>query len=289
MIDAPHFSPLPNEIWIPGWAPANSLTAFKKLHIPKAANMLWFTAIGAGGSGGMPGVGAAAVGAGGGQAGGVTHLIVSASVLPKVLYVLAGVGAVGATSPGAGVFGTITYLSCQPLTNDEDCICRADGGQYGAGTGAGGSTGVAASIANMDMATQGTWIASAGQAGGAGTTTNGTAIAVATSLFISAGAGGGGSSGGTGGNQTSASALYPTISGGATGDNPGGNGIILNRPLICIGGAGGGGINGAGSGANRGGNGGGYGSGGGGGGNAASGVSGNGGNGAPGLLIMRWW
>lgn len=95
---------------------------------------------------------------------------------------------------------------------------------------------------------------------------------------------GGGSSAGTGGNVTGAGP-FPTISGGASGLNPGKGGMMLPKPFGGTGGSGGGGINGAGTGANFGGPGA-IGCGGGGGGNAASGTPGEGGKGGPGYCLI---
>lgn len=287
MIDARHLVG-PNEIWFTGWA-SNNTSEWRPIYIPKEANFLYFRIIAGGGGGARPNAAAATSGGGGGGASGVTHITMPASILPKVIYASIGLGGLGATANNtAGANGIASYLSCMPSTNDEDVIILASPGNGGAAAGTAGTAGAIAAIANMDMATHGIWYAIAGVAGAAGAATNGSAVTAIVSTFITGGAGGGGSSAGTGGNITSASGLYPTLSGGASGDNPGANGIWMPRPFICLGGAGGGGIAAAGTGANRGGNGGGFGSGGGGGGNATT-TSGNGGNGAPGQLLMRWW
>ena len=285
--DAKHLPGAPNELWIPGFSNSTT-TGWQPIAVPLGAQMLYFRIIAGGGGGARPNAAAATAGGGGGGCSSVTSILIPANVLPKTLYCCIGLGGTGATANNtAGTDGTASYLSCVPSANDEDVIIYANSGRGGAAAGTAGPAGAIAAIASMDMATHGVWYAAVGLAGGAGATTNGTAISVANSLFISPGAGGGGSSAGTGGDQTSGSGLYPTISGGASGNNPGNHGIWLPRPFICIGGAGGGGINGSG-GSNTGGDGGGFGSGGGGGGNGTS-NSGNGGNGAPGLLIMRWW
>lgn len=287
--DARHLVMGTRDIWIPGFS-SSTTTGWMPLVIPKEAQMVHFTLIAGGGGGGRPNVAAATAGAGGGGCSGVTHWSGSVSTIGRMLYVSIGLGGAGATANNTpGVSGSASYVSLRPTTIGEEVLCYANSGGGGNQSGTAGVAGSNALIGSMDLAHLGIWTASAGQAGGGGAATNGSSVAVATSTFISGGAGGGGSSGGNGGSQISGSARYPTLSGGATGDNPGANGIALRDPLTFIGGAGGGGINGAGTGANRGGNGGGYGSGGGGGGNATSGVSGNGGNGAPGLLIVRWW
>lgn len=266
---------------------------FQRIEIPKQANFIWFTAIGPGGGGGRPTAAAATSGAGGGGSGGVVHGVFMARDLPKTLYALVYTGGLGATANGTngGSAGLATWINTTPATVTQDTLLYAVGGGGGAAAGTGGSAGSAGPIANMRLASLAIWLnATAGQAGGAGSTTNGTEINVATSCFCSAGAGGGGSSGGAGGNQISNSVLYPTISGGANGGGGNGgvgaSGIFLPRPFVCIGGAGGGGSTGANGGA--GGSAGGYGAGGGGGGNGPT-TSGNGGNGGDGLVIMRWW
>lgn len=285
MIDVGHLVG-PRELWVPGFA-SNNTSEWRTLPIPRGAQMLSFFLVGAGGGGARPNAGAATAGGGGGGSGAVMNITIPASVLPKSLFISVAAGGVGATSNNSnGGSPANTWLSCFSPTTDEDAICLAQSGTGGLAAGTGGNAGAISSIATIDMASLGNWFSIAGIAGSNGNTGAGSSQLIAVSMFNSGGAGGAGSNGGTGGSQTSASAIYPTISGGATGGGNGVSGYLVNRPLICVGGTGGGGNNAGGGG--NGGDGGGYGSGGAGGGNGTT-TSGNGGNGAPGLLIMRWW
>jgi hypothetical protein len=215
------------------------------------------------------------------------------SAIGRLIYLCVAQGGLGATANNTG--GAIpisSFVALRPSSAARDVLMACVAGlQGGAATGAGANGGSVGSIStDMNLANLGTFTTVAGQPGTSSSATTGANITTYGSGQIGGGgAAGGGSSGGTGGNQTSASARYPTLLGGASGDNPGAHGIILRNPLTFIGGCGGGGTSGVGAGLNRGGKGGGYGTGGGGGGNCAGGTSGNGGDGAPGLFVITWW
>lgn len=259
---------------------------FQRIETPKQANFVWFTAIGPGGGGGRPTAGAGTTGAGGGGSGAVTHAVFMARDLPKTLYALVYTGGLGATANGTngGGAGLSTWVTTNNSLATQDALVYAIGGGGGTAAGGGGIAGTASGIGSMRLASLALWLnATAGQAGAGGTISAGNSVQICVSNFCSAGAGGGGSaSDNNGGGQTSSSVLYPSIPASVVGQS----GFIVQRPFICIGGAGGGGTTGATG--NPGGNGGGYGSGGGGGGNGVT-TSGNGGDGGAGLVIMRWW
>lgn len=248
---------------------------FQRYVIPTGATFLYIVLVSAGGFGAVPIVGAATSGGGGGGSGAIVKALCPVFLLPKVLYVYL------PTSPSVGV----TQISVRPSTAVVDRLLYVGFGGDGVDTGAGGVAGAAMTSAQSRWSgTLALWVSQAGAAGGAGSTTNGTAVTALATLPLTGGGGGGGSSAGTGGNITGAGP-FPTITGGASGANPGRGGMMLRQPFGGVGGSGGGGVNAAGTGLNFGGAGA-IGCGGGGGGNAASGTPGAGGKGGPGYCLI---
>ena len=251
---------------------------YETYKIPSGATFLYVVLVGSAGKGGDPVPGAAIAGGGGGGSSSITKGILPVFLLPQVLYV-----AVPAqTITGNGLDAKILI---RPSTSADDCIISAPGGGQGASAGTAGSAGTGFSSGSGKWSgTLALWVSQVGAAGGAGSTTNGAAVTALATLPLTGGGGGGGSSAGTGGNITGAGP-FPTISGGASGLNPGKGGMMLRQPFGGVGGSGGGGSNAAGTGANFGGPGA-IGCGGGGGGNAASGTAGASGKGGPGYCLI---
>jgi hypothetical protein len=287
VIDAFGIPNAPRQLVYVGGRSANLMPL--TIQIPKEAQFVWFTVIGAGGGGARPTAGAAASGGGGGASGGVTHGLFMATDLPRVLYPGIQNISVGGTSNGSnGNSGATTFISIVPSISPaaRDTLLVARGGSGGQASGAGGTAASAAPIGDMSLATLALWLNTvAGQAGGAGAIGNGANVNIVVSNFCSGGGGGAGSNvaSSTGGRQVSSSALYPSLAASAS---DGLGGYIVQCPFICIGGCGGGGTSGA-TGFN-GGNAAYIGAGGGGGGNGVT-TSGNGGTGGAGAIIMRWW
>lgn len=243
-----------------------------KYSVPIGATFLYVVLVGAGGNGGTPVVGAGVTGGGGGGSGAITKALIPTILIPRDLYVR------------IGVAGGESYISILPNTTQANVILYSGSGVNGAAAGTAGSAGpvfiVTGSLAGMCAL----WVSQVGAAGGAGSTTNGAAVTALATLPLTGGGGGGGSSAGTGGNITGAGP-FPTITGGASGANPGRAGMMLRQPFGGVGGSGGGGVNAAGTGLNFGGDGA-IGCGGGGGGNASSGTPGAGGKGGPGYCLI---
>lgn len=262
--------------------------------IPLNANLLYILAIGPGGGGARPNIGAAVAGGGGGGGGAISTAIYPAKLLPRTLFVKAGIGGTGAIANNtAGVAGVISCVSIFNGTTSPYFVIAANGGSAGAAAGGAGNGGIATSMSNAILASCGVFISRPGQSGAAGAAGAGGAITMLGTSIIGGGAGGAGSSGGAGGVITADGLIFrDNIAGGTTGGagnaGAGKPGFLFNFPLICIGGSGGGGTTGgAGISGGKGGDGGGYGSGGAGGGNAGvGGTSGNGGNGAPGYCLI---
>lgn len=266
---------------------------------PAGCAWVYILMIASGGGGGRPNNGSLSVAAGGGGTGGHTRLLIPAFVVPDILYVRAGAGGLGATSPGAGATGAASYVAMQPNTTVANSLIAqgAGGGAPGAANSGGGS-GSGAGITTPAIQCMGLFTSQAGGNGNVGATAlnaNGGNLTVSASIITTGGTGGGNGTGngGTVGNNI----VFPNIAGGtgSTGGN-GNNGFQLGAmwtpglksfPLIFSGGSGGGGSSAVGGTAGRGGNAS-YGGGGGGGGSCtdAGGTSGNGGNGGDGIIFI---
>lgn len=256
---------------------------------PKNAKTVNFFVVGAGAGGGggfQAGTGAIGGGGGGGN-GGYTKLLVQASILPDILYILPGAGGAGGTggsSAIAGSSGNKSYVCLIPdITSVSNIVCTsgtaaAIGG--GAGTtalGSGGSGETAATATGMIFANLGNFLGLAGQLAGAGGTAGANSV---TALFAFNLAAGGGGGSGTGAGITGGTTVVPTVA--STPINTSGkNGFVLYKPIFVVtgGNGGGGGTNGGNGGNGAPGC-------GGGGGGAGTGTAGNGGNGGDGFVII---
>lgn len=258
---------------------------------------------GSGGGGGMSGAaGTARGGGGGGGAGGIVDLLIPASLLPDVLYIMVGRGGLGGAAASNGTQGERTYVS---LVNNSiisatliacaSTVNAIHGSPGTAGGGGAGGAGGTASTANLAQGHNlGLFTARAGQAGGAGgahTGAIGTAVTFGSGgLPITGGAGGGGTNTANtdfGGGAITGAGMMPTIAGGLAAAGRGQDGISLSgNPMWGSTGGSGGGTAGAAGVGGDGGNGG-YGSGGGGGGGGVTG--GNGGRGGDGLVLLSCW
>ena len=280
------------------FAPRNtggSNNHFQPFHIPVGATFLFFLVVGAGGGGGGGQIAASAAGGGGGGSGAVTRTVVPAALLPKTIYIQAGVGGAGGASNSNGVAGLPSYVSLEPASTTASVIAAATAGGLGAAAGTAGSGGAVMTATSGGAVCLGAWVALAGQIGGAGAAdTIGANVAWgATGLFISGGAAGGGCTNApnfrSGGNIAGLPMGLPDLS-QVTGDTEyttrwaffGNNSTM---PFFSAGGAGGSGVGlftGA-AGSN-----GGLGSGGGGGGGGAGGTGGAGGRGGDGFVLVQW-
>lgn len=256
---------------------------------PRNAKMVSFFVLGAGAGGGggfRAATGNKSGGASGGTAG-YTKLVVQASILPDILYILpgtGGAGGIGGASPTAGTSATKSFVSLIPDTTSISNIICTSGAVAATGGGAGstvastaGAAETVATTANMVFANLGNFVANVGIIGNAGALVNG-----ANSNFISftiAGGGGGGT--GTGAGFTAITGQrFPAIA--ATPINTkGSDGAIFYTPFLALfGGRGGGGGTTGGNGGN--------GAPGcsGGGGGAGTTSAGNGGRGGDGLIMI---
>ena len=250
---------------------------------PRGVKWVYIIGVGGGGSGSVGGRAAAtAGGGGGGGSGGQTTLLIPASMIPDVLYILAGQGGTSVNTVAlAGTAGTPTYVLIEPDTTltVNMTLLLANGGAAGGAEATGGSPGGAggtlATIAGMPLAGRGTYNFFVGQTGGTGGTRAGvigTAIALPqTGLLVS-----GGQGGGAGGTTPTAGVAFSVNTGalgqdffpnttagavasGATPATAGSPGFISKNFLMNYGGSGGGGSSAT-----------------------AGGIAGAGGNGAPG-------
>lgn len=261
--------------WVGVYGAGNSVsTEYHSYVVPANATFLYAFLVGRGGNGFTPTVGAAVAGGGGGGSGAITKAIIPTVLLPKIIYVK-----ISSQSNS----GYLTSIDTSPGYAVGTNIVSAGIGRSATSSTA-GVAGTVFTAAGTWAGTLALWVSQAGVAGGAGSTTNGAAVTALATLPLTGGGGGGGSSAGTGGNVTGAGP-FPTISGGASGANPGNGGMMLRQPFGGVGGSGGGGVNAAGTGLNFGGPGA-IGCGGGGGGNATSGTPGAGGQGGPGYCLI---
>lgn len=256
---------------------------------PRNAKIVSFFVLGAGAGGGggfQAATGNKSGGAGGGTAGYI-RLVVQASLLPDILYILpgtGGIGGIGGTSPTAGTSATKSFVNLIPDTTSISNIVCTSGNVAAVGGGAGStiaSTGGAAetvgTAANGVFLNLGSFVANAGIVGGAGALVNATISSFLS--FTVAGGGGGGTGTGAGfttviGQRFSAIANTPI-------NTKGSDGAIYYTPFLALfGGRGGGGGTTGGNGGN-----GAPGCGGGGGG-AGTTSAGNGGRGGDGLITI---
>jgi hypothetical protein len=288
------------------FAAQNDTNDWYSYQIPKGASLLEIICIGAGGGGGRPGNDSVTAAGGGGGTGAIAKLIISAYLLPRILYVRPGNPGLGGTTAGASGTGNTAInnskVNIEPLTGSATCVVSAASGGGGLNTGTGGTAGSSTNPNIGPFLSLGSVINYAGSTGTAGAAaangSGGASTPFQQGIPISSGTGGGNGTG-TGGAQNKASyyggnvtAAAGTI-GAAGQDGYGFNSIIVlgNElasvpPLIFSGGTGSGGattaitIGNAGNG--------GYGCGGGGGGSGtiAGAVSGNGGAGGAGLIVI---
>jgi hypothetical protein len=281
---------------------------------PNDAMLIHILCIGAGGGGGS-GVynsGTSEYGGGGGGSAAVTSMFIPAFLIPDTLYVQIGIGGGGGLGqnvrPNSGISGTAggtSYVALYPSYTGTgqvgNLLLSANGGSGGAGGTTGSSVGGAGASVTAVGATApfylglGQFTSTTGQSGG-GQTVQGEPPVLTISGITGGGSAGGEAFGATnysGGVISPQSTVIPYltslpggVAGGSVSTIIGKNGYTVKKPLMFIGGTGGGA---AGSGtAGKGGNGAiGSGGGGGGGQNAFSGgVSGTGGKGGDGLVII---
>ena len=253
---------------------------------PRGCKFIWIMCIGAGTGGGGGGAGGAGSSPGGGS-GAVTRALFPANVLPDILYVQPGLGAIGGagSTVAANTLALAAGRSFVSITPSSATIMNlvCVSGTTGA-TGTSGET--AATVAVAGLLSLGQFTSQAGQAG-----TNISQVIPLSSTITCAG-GNGSATDVVAAPGIAAIDLYtlvtPSIPGGdqAVPGTPG-DGVWKWKPMFGLGGAGGAGdklVTGT---AGNGGNGA-YGCGGGGGGQAAggTGTGGNGGKGGGGLVII---
>jgi hypothetical protein len=229
---------------------------------PRGVKWIYMLAVGGGASGGT-GINTAnsgGAGAGGGS-GSQTVVMIPAMFVPDVLYIACGNGGASQTASGVpGLPGLPTYVAIEADTGMDfnKNILWTNPGNVG-GTpastvgGLGGTAASAAIIGYMPLAGRGFYTQIAGQPGGAGGTTGGSASGLTLSssgLMVSGGTGGGGSAGASGGSilapvgslGTDFFASLPALSGAVT-STPGqaGANFIARNFIMNYGGTGGGG------------------------------------------------
>jgi hypothetical protein len=261
---------------------------------PRGITMIHILAIGGGGGGGNGYTGVTSTirgGGSGGSAGGQIMVLGVASLLPDLLYVNVGAGSAGAASGASeAANGGETYVSFYP-SSVYVWIAAAggDGGDPGTSSGGGaGPPGASASVAGPPLMMS-TAVSSSSNAGAVGGT-NGTLGVISFNSQISMPGNGGGGAFSTNADQAGGSIasylpfLAANVSGGTTPGGAGSNGFAIAKPMLFLGGAGGGsyaaGTGGAGGNGATGCG------GGGGGGGLTGGAGGNGGNG---LVVITCW
>jgi hypothetical protein len=256
---------------------------------PRNAKTVSFFIVGAGagGGGGFEAATGAKSGGSGGGSGANTKLIVQASTLPDILYILPGTGGDGGTGGATGVVtsgssATKSYVCLIPDISSTSNIIHTSGNVSARGGGAGSTSSIAGGAAetvaistNAIFQSLGIQLNVGGTAGQTSNTGNTSAGAVA-SFLVTAGAGGGtGTGGGLNGGGP-----FPVIANTPINTN-GRDGLIFYKPIFGLSGGRGGG------GGTTGGNGGNGAPGCGGGGGGAGTVSaGNGGRGGDGFVII---
>jgi hypothetical protein len=279
---------------------ASAITGWQTWNKPRGARLVTITCIGGGGAGGNGNSATASGGGGGGASGSIHTVIAAAWLIPDVLWVLPGGGALTNATGGANSY--VAVSPTMPGSNTPgNALAVAQGGASG-GTASGTTAGTAGSGQSAGsnywqlwtVGVQSAFTGQGGTAGGNGTTpTAGTNITGTQGLAVSGGAGGGGCTA-TPANSAGGAINAPNpgyepiltnIAGGAAGGSPGQPGISRLKagawPFYTTGGGGGGGNSAATGGA---GGPGGIGSGGGGGGGGTTG--GAGGPGGNGLVII---
>jgi len=253
---------------------------------PRNAKIVSFFVQGAGSGGGggfQTGSGTKSGGAGGSN-GGVVKLIVQASLLPDILYILpgtGGAGGIGGNPSTSGSNATKSFVCLTPNTSSASNIVCTSGNAAAQGAPGGSNVNAAGAVAesialasNMIFANLGNFLATAGGTGANATTSSGGV----NSMNSFASSGGGGGQGNTGGGLNGGGPV-PTVSSISTGN--GSDGLIFYKPIFGVtGGRGAGGGTTGGKGGN-----GAPGTGGGGGG-AGTVSAGNGGNGGDGFIIV---
>jgi len=253
---------------------------------PRNAKTVNFFVVGAGAGGGGGFISGSGVvnGGGGGGSGGYTKLIVQASILPDILYILPGTGGTGGIGGVTGVAtagssATRSFVCLTPDTSSvSNIVCTsgttaATGGQPGStAIGVQGAAETQALVTNMLFANLGNFLAVAGINGNSGAPASAGPISV-TSFIVGAGGGGGTSAGST----LTAGGPFPALAGSVAGTN-GKNGLIFYKPIFGVCGGTGGGSGGKGGNGAPGC--------GGGGGGAGTSTAGNGGNGGDGFVII---
>jgi len=270
--------------------------------------MAYFLVVGGGGSGagGFQGAaGAIRGGGGGGGSAGQTRGLIPLMTLPKTLYVQPGLGGAGVAASTVGQPGNLSYVCVAPNVTAANIVivsgaARASNTAATAGTvAAAGAGGSAETISTVTLCMQGQWgllqflAGKVGAAAGAVTGAAGLANTLFTAGCSNGGAGGASTSAANGefagGAQTGAG-IYPTITGGISGGNPGhgaGGYESIFDQIVPYGGAGGAAGGAALSTAGNGGKGAFPGGGGGGGGGGVTG--GRGGQGGDGMVVIISW
>jgi len=267
-------------------------------HVPSTAVGLLISVVGGGGGGGGGNSGSTGTtrgGGGGGSSSSLATWIGPANRLPSMLYFYIGNGGLGGAAGVNGTAGGQTRVHVGTGTTGASCLLAVNGGNGGtAGSAAGGTGGTAPTAIAMtssSFSATGLWQALTGLAGQAGRTDSNFTADPINSTPLCRGWGGGGCNAtdvaGTGGGSTQMSLGgigIPPINGGAINGGAGTSGLLIQRPLASLGGAGGGG-----HGTGTGGAGGGGGPGTGGGGGGAGVTGGAGGNGGSGFVLVNWW
>ena len=281
-------------------------TGWQVWNKPPKCNLVNFFLVG-GGAGGQGGnINAASTrngGAGGGSAA-FAYITVPSFALPDTLYILVASGGTGGASGGVqGSQGTLSYVCSIPDTSTVNNILMRSG-SANAGVTTSATAGAGITVADILLAEAAFLSGYAGQTGGAGGVSSGTATDVTpTSIPFTAGAGGAGcSSVGTLGVSADIVGIleFPIISGGTntalagTTAGAGNHGFSTREsftnqnykyPMFFTGGAGGGAASNATGVGGRGGDGQ-FGCGGGGGGAGGNTTAGRGGDGGHGLVII---
>lgn len=244
-----------------------------------------------GARGGNGGTSSSTVGGGGGGSAAISRLIIPLELLPDILYIEVGAGSKGGAASGNALAGARSFISLQPNSTAANCYLASGNAAAATSTGiTGGAAETIATTANCILASNGLFLAIAGEAGaGGGNGGGGTGQTALATKPLNGGCGAGGGAN-TGGSVTGAG-LLPTITGGSGGASPtaGQSGITLwangIAGFMSTSGAGGGGTATAATTGGAGGNGG-LGSGGAGGGGSSNSTAGAGGRGGDGLVAI---
>ncbi|MDP4256331.1 MAG: hypothetical protein Q8938_20180, partial [Bacteroidota bacterium] len=190
----------------------------------------------------------------GGSSGSVSHLIIPASNLPDVLYVLAGAGGAAVAGNTAGNAGGNSFVSIQPNSTTNNICFRAEGGTAGAvGTvstgGVAGAAPAATTVGNMFLSYSGQKELLVGFAGATGgISAQGNSVNFGGGCVMG-GAGGGGTTSGNvdgSGGTVNGSGIFPQVLGGPGGSGAAGgtDGRMIHQPgqfpFVSTGGTGGG-------------------------------------------------